>query len=39
MTLGFEFHPEARAEPFADVEWYDATDVATAILAEVRPEL
>jgi toxin ParE1/3/4 len=23
MTLGFEFHPEARAELFADVDWYD----------------
>ena len=22
MTLGFEFHPEARAELFADVDWY-----------------
>ena len=26
MTLGFEFHPEARAELFADVEWYDARE-------------
>ena len=23
MTLGFGFHPEARAEFFADVDWYD----------------
>lgn len=23
MTLGFDFHPEARAELFADVDWYD----------------
>lgn len=23
MTLGFSFHPDARAELFADVEWYD----------------
>ncbi len=23
MTLGFRFHPEAQAELFADVEWYD----------------
>ena len=26
MTLGFEFHPEARAELFADVDWYDARE-------------
>jgi hypothetical protein len=23
MTRGFDFHPEARAEFFADVDWYD----------------
>lgn len=23
MTRDFEFHPEARAELFADVDWYD----------------
>jgi toxin ParE1/3/4 len=23
MTLAFDFHPEARAEFFADVDWYD----------------
>jgi len=23
MTLGVGFHPEARAELFADVDWYD----------------
>ena len=23
MILGFDFHPEARAELLADVEWYD----------------
>jgi hypothetical protein len=23
MTFGFDFHPEARAELFADVDWYD----------------
>lgn len=23
MTRAFEFHPEARAEFFADVDWYD----------------
>ncbi len=23
MTLGFDFHPEARAELFADGDWYD----------------
>jgi toxin ParE1/3/4 len=23
MSLGFDFHPEARAEFFADVDWYD----------------
>lgn len=23
MSLGFDFHPEARAEFFADVDWYE----------------
>ncbi|MFZ5872438.1 MAG: hypothetical protein ACOYXW_18175 [Actinomycetota bacterium] len=23
MTLAFDFHPEARAEFVADVDWYD----------------
>lgn len=23
MTFAFDFHPEARAEFFADVDWYD----------------
>lgn len=23
MTRGFDFHPEARAELFADADWYD----------------
>ena len=26
MSLVFEFHPEARAELFADVDWYDARE-------------
>ncbi len=26
MTLGFDLHPEARAELFADVDWYDARE-------------
>lgn len=28
MTLGFDFHPEARTEFMADVEWYDARDLS-----------
>jgi hypothetical protein len=27
MILGFDFHPEARAEFFADVDWYDDREV------------
>lgn len=27
MTGGFELHPEARAELFADVDWYDEREV------------
>lgn len=27
MTPGFEFHPEARAELFADVDWYDEREL------------
>ena len=27
MTLGFDFHPEARAEFVADVAWYDERGV------------
>lgn len=27
MTLAFAFHPEARAEFVADVDWYDERDV------------
>jgi toxin ParE1/3/4 len=26
MSLGFDFHPEARAEFVADVNWYDARE-------------
>lgn len=26
MTLGFDFHPDARAELLAEVEWYDERD-------------
>lgn len=28
MNLRFDFHPEARAEFVADVDWYDARDVS-----------
>ncbi|HET7398878.1 MAG TPA: type II toxin-antitoxin system RelE/ParE family toxin [Intrasporangium sp.] len=28
MILGFDFHPEARAEFFAEVGWYDELEVA-----------
>ncbi len=27
MTLAFVFHPEARAEFFADVDWYEEREV------------
>ena len=27
MTLGFDFHPEARGELMADVDWYDDREV------------
>jgi plasmid stabilization system protein ParE len=27
MTLGFDFHPEARAEFLADVDWYDEREM------------
>ncbi|MFT3873844.1 MAG: type II toxin-antitoxin system RelE/ParE family toxin [Nocardioides sp.] len=27
MTLPFEFHPEARVEFFAEIDWYDAREV------------
>ena len=30
MTFGFDFHPEARAELFADVDWYDEREVGLA---------
>lgn len=26
MSSGFEFHPEARAEFFAEIDWYDARE-------------
>ena len=35
MTLGFDFHPEARAEFVADVDWYDEREVAVGERFEV----
>lgn len=35
MTLGFDFHPEARAEFVADVDWYDAREVGVGERFEV----
>lgn len=35
MTLGFDFHPEARAEFVADVNWYDAHEVGVGARFEV----
>lgn len=35
MTLAFDFHPEARAEFVADVEWYDAREVGLGERFEV----
>jgi len=35
MSLGFDFHPEGRAEFVADVDWYDAREVGER---SVRPE-
>jgi hypothetical protein len=29
MTAAFEFHPEARREFIADIDWYDDRDLRT----------
>jgi toxin ParE1/3/4 len=34
MTLGFDFHPEARAEFVADVAWYDGRGVGLGVRFE-----
>jgi len=36
MSLGFDFHPEARAEFVADVDWYDAREVSERFEVAVR---
>ncbi len=35
MTLGFVFHPEARAELVADVDWYDDREVGVGERFEI----
>jgi toxin ParE1/3/4 len=35
MSLGFDFHPEARAEFVADVNWYDAREIGVGERFEV----
>ncbi|HET6563233.1 MAG TPA: hypothetical protein VFG72_15270 [Marmoricola sp.] len=35
MTLGIDFHPEARAEFFADVDWYDEREIGMGERFEV----
>lgn len=35
MRLGFDFHPEARAEFVADVTWYDAREIGVGERFEV----
>ncbi|RHW23970.1 type II toxin-antitoxin system RelE/ParE family toxin [Nocardioides immobilis] len=35
MTLGFDFHPEARAELVADVDWHDDREVGVGLRFEV----
>lgn len=35
MSLGFDFHPEARAEFVAEVNWYDAREVGVGARFEV----
>lgn len=35
MTLAFDFHPEARAEFFADVDWYDEREPGVGARFEV----
>ncbi len=34
MTRSFDFHPEARAEFFAGVDWYDEREVGVGALLE-----
>ncbi|WP_152361091.1 type II toxin-antitoxin system RelE/ParE family toxin [Microlunatus speluncae] len=38
MSVGFGFHPEARAEFMADIDWYDGRDagVGARFVAGVR---
>ncbi|EFQ84423.1 toxin-antitoxin system, toxin component, RelE family [Aeromicrobium marinum DSM 15272] len=35
MIRGFGFHPEARAEFFADVEWYDERELGVGARFEI----
>jgi plasmid stabilization system protein ParE len=35
MSLGFDFHPEARAELVADVDWYDEREAGVGVRFEV----
>jgi hypothetical protein len=35
MTLAFDFHPEARAEFVADVDWYDEREEGVGLRFEV----
>ena len=35
MTLGFDFHPEARAEFVADIDWYDEREADVGARFEV----
>lgn len=35
MTLAFDLHPEARAEFFADVDWYDERESGVGARFEV----
>jgi len=35
MTVAFDFHPEARAEFVADVDWYDEREVGVGARFEV----
>lgn len=35
MTLGFDFHPEARAEFVADIDWYDEREFGVGARFEV----
>ena len=35
MTLGFDFHPEARAEFVAGVDWYDERDTGVGARFEI----